>query len=115
MGPEVGKAGTGAVWGVERLEAMDARGGWLASAEDLRALRIGVRPSEKSKILNEKSIEIMFALPAGAAGKTKDGKPRDEYYGCGWEVEQYDDGTRTTWHNGSLPGTSTLLVRAATA
>ncbi len=69
---------------------------------------------KKSKILNEKSIEIMFALPAGAAGKTKDGKPRDEYYGCGWEVELLDDGTRTTWHNGSLPGTSTLLA-AATA
>ncbi len=110
MGPEVGKA-IPEPYGAWNLEAMDAHGGWLASAEDLVRFASAFDHPKKSKILNEKSIEIMFALPAGAAGKTKEGKPSDEFYGCGWEVNLFEDGTRTTWHNGSLPGTSTLLVR----
>ena len=43
--------------------------------------------------------------------KDKEGKPKDAYYACGWEVGTFKDGTMNTWHNGSLPGTSALLVR----
>jgi hypothetical protein len=34
------------------------------------------------------------------------------YYACGWNVRPNGNaGTANYWHNGSLPGTFTLLVR----
>lgn len=81
------------------LEAMDAHGGWLASAVDL--VRFA---SSLDKVLDAKSLETMVARP--------DRLKRDAaYYGCGWMVRPVGgDGKRNTWHSGSLPGTSTLLV-----
>lgn len=82
------------------LEAMDAHGGWLASAVDL--VRFA---SSLDKVLNEKSLAVMFAKPSNAGNAPA-------YYGCGWMVRPMGaDGKMNTWHTGSLPGTSTLLVR----
>jgi N-acyl-D-amino-acid deacylase len=82
------------------LEAMDAHGGWLASAVDLARFA-----SSLEKVLDAKSIDTMFARPAGL-------KPSSAYYACGWMVRPIGkDGRANTWHNGSLPGTNTLLVR----
>jgi N-acyl-D-amino-acid deacylase len=53
----------------------------------------------------------MFARPPGAAGEDEHGKPADAYYACGWMVRPVGGGKANTWHNGSLDGTSTLLVR----
>jgi hypothetical protein len=38
-------------------------------------------------------------------------KPAAVYYGCGWQVRRVEGKGVNTWHTGSLPGTSTLLVR----
>jgi N-acyl-D-amino-acid deacylase len=81
------------------LEAMDSHGGWLASAVDLVKFA-----SSLDKVLNEKSLAVMYAKPANAGNAPS-------YYGCGWMVRPLGDGKVTTWHTGSLPGTSTLLVR----
>ncbi len=110
LGPDAGKP-VDEPYGAWNLEALDAHGGWLASAEDLVRFASAFDHPKKCKILGEKSIEILFARPEGAPGKTKAGKPAETYYACGWEVRPFKDGTRNTWHSGSLPGTSTLLVR----
>ena len=82
------------------IEAMDAHGGWIASAVDLARFA-----SSLDKVLDAKSIETMFERPAGL-------KPTAAYYGCGWMVRPVGDkGKANTWHSGSLPGTNTLLVR----
>ena len=82
------------------LEAMDAHGGWLASAIDL--VRFA---SSLDKVLSEKSLAAMFAKPSNAGNVPA-------YYGCGWMIRPMGaDGKINTWHTGSLPGTSTLLVR----
>ena len=94
------------------LEAMDSHGGLIASAPDLVRFASAFNEPRRCKILKPRSIALMFARPPGAAGKTKNGKPRDAYYACGWEVRPIGDaGVANTWHGGSLDGTSTLLVR----
>lgn len=81
------------------LEAMDAHGGWLASAVDLA--KFG---SRLDRVLEPKSIETMFAPPPVL-------KSGAVFYACGWQVRRVGEGKINTWHTGSLPGTSTLLVR----
>jgi CubicO group peptidase (beta-lactamase class C family) len=82
------------------LEAMDAHGGWLASAVDLVRFASSI-----DKVLDAKRRDIMVARPAGL-------KAEAAYYGCGWMVRPVGrEGKRNLWHAGSLPGTSTLLVR----
>lgn len=77
---------------------MDAHGGWIASATDLVRLAMHVDGFRFTpNILTEKSIAAM-THPAAPSG----------YYACGWAV---DGGN--WWHAGSLPGTSSLLVRTA--
>jgi N-acyl-D-amino-acid deacylase len=89
-----------APYGTFCLEAMDAHGGWLASAVDL--VRFA---SSLDKVLNEKSLATMVARPANAG-------TAPYFYGCGWMVRPVGaDGKLNTWHTGALPGTSTLLVR----
>jgi N-acyl-D-amino-acid deacylase len=110
MGPNIGKK---ELWpyGCWCIESMDSHGGWIASAEALVRFGAALNRPKQCKILDAKSIQIMFARPPGAAGENKNGKPADSWYGCGWSVRPAGDGKENTWHNGSLDGTSTLLVR----
>jgi CubicO group peptidase (beta-lactamase class C family) len=89
-------------YGTFNLENMDAHGGWLASAVDLT--RFAKIYDATTPVLNSTSISRAFAQPETGMGT--DGS----YYGCGWHVRPVTGG-RNTWHTGSLPGTSTLLVR----
>jgi N-acyl-D-amino-acid deacylase len=87
-------------YGGFNLEAMDAHGGWLASAVDLVRFASSI-----DKVLDTKMQDLMVARPDRL-------KPEAAYYGCGWMVRPVGkDGKRNLWHGGSLPGTSTLLVR----
>jgi len=87
-------------YGSFNLEAMDSHGGWLASAVDLARFACSL-----DKVLNEKSLETMFARPAIA-------EKAPFFYGCGWMIRPVGDGGKlNSWHTGGLPGTSTLLVR----
>jgi N-acyl-D-amino-acid deacylase len=111
MGPNLGKQ-VPQPYGAWCLESMDAHGGWLASASDLVRFAAAFNDPQHCKILNRKSIEILFARPPGAAGHKPDGKPLDAYYACGWMVRPIGGaGAANTWHTGSLDGTSTLLMR----
>jgi CubicO group peptidase (beta-lactamase class C family) len=87
------------------LEAMDAHGGWLASAVDLA--RFGVVTDGRATpadIISPESIVEMTArnsqiFPTGAA-----------WYGLGWGVRSPP---QDNWnHGGSLPGTISILVRS---
>jgi CubicO group peptidase (beta-lactamase class C family) len=77
-------------------------GGWLASVVDLT--RFATIYDGATTVLAEDSVSRAFAPPE--TGVRADGS----YYGCGWHVRPVTEG-RDTWHNGSLPGTYTLLVR----
>jgi N-acyl-D-amino-acid deacylase len=94
------------------LEAMDAHGGWIASAIDLVRFASAFDDATTCKILSADSIANMFARPTGSAGYEDNGTPRARHYGCGWSViEHGNKGGANHWHTGGLDGTSTLLVR----
>jgi N-acyl-D-amino-acid deacylase len=93
------------------IEAMDSHGGWIASAVDLVKFACAFGDPEHCPILKPESVAAMFARPEGPAGYNEDGTPKDAYYACGWSVRPTGDGKANHWHNGGLPGTSTLLVR----
>lgn len=93
------------------LEAMDAHGGWIASAPDLVRFASAFDDPARSPLLKPETIATMFARPAGRAGHDLEGKPLDSYYSCGWFVRPVGKGGAANhWHTGSLDGTSTLLV-----
>ncbi len=78
---------------------MDSHGGWIASASDLVqfAMRVDAFPNPPD-ILRAGTIQTM-TTPTAA----------NEHYACGWLVNKVPN----WWHNGSLPGTSSIMVRTA--
>lgn len=99
-------------------ESLDAHGGWIASAPDLlrfasiadkREVRLKTHGDKATAVLSDESIHTLFARPTLGDAQ---GKPLPPvFYGCGWLVRELGNGRINTWHNGGLPGTSTLLVR----
>jgi N-acyl-D-amino-acid deacylase len=94
------------------LEAMDAHGGWLASAVDLARFASGLDDPSACPILRSSTLAAMYERPAAPVGRDENGKLTSSYYSCGWMVRPVGSrGKANYWHNGSLPGTNTLLVR----
>jgi len=89
-------------YGAFYLESLDSHGGWLASAVDLVRFASAFDDPATCKVLKPDSIREMFERPANTKGET--------YYALGWNVRPVE-GKLTTWHTGSLPGTSTILMR----
>jgi N-acyl-D-amino-acid deacylase len=94
------------------LEAMDAHGGWLASAVDLARFASGLEDPSACPILQSSTLAAMYERPPAPVSRDPAGKPNPSYYGCGWMVRPVGSrGKANYWHTGSLPGTYTLLVR----
>jgi N-acyl-D-amino-acid deacylase len=100
-------AGGGAVpapYGGFHLEAMDAHGGWIASTIDLLRFATAVDGrSTRPDVLTAASIGLMTAKPTSPLW---DGSAL--HYGLGWLVRPAEG---NWWHDGSLPGTASILVR----
>jgi CubicO group peptidase (beta-lactamase class C family) len=90
--------GAGNPYGMN-VARMDSHGGWLATAGDLVkfAMRVDGFPNPPD-ILRAETIKTM-TTPTAAS----------EHYACGWSVNKVPN----WWHGGSLPGTSSILVRTA--
>ena len=81
------------------VRRMDSHGGWLATARDLAMFASHVDgQSAKRDILSPASIREMTTPSSANAG-----------YAKGWAVNRVPN----WWHNGSLPGTTSLVVRTA--
>ena len=92
------------------LEAMDAHGGWLASAVDLARFAVAFDDPDHCPILSRASLEQMHARPAASPGDG--GDPPAVYYSLGWQNRVLAADLRVNrWHNGSLPGTTAILIR----
>lgn len=98
-------------YGGFHLEAMDAHGGWIASAVDLARFATALHDPQKSPLLKPETFATMLAPPPAPVSRTEDGKLEPSYYGCGWMVRPKANGKVNSWHSGSLPGTATLLAR----
>lgn len=112
--PESNGAEVSWCYGGFNIEAMDAHGGWLASPIDLVRFATALDMPQGQPLLTPKSAQEMYARPAPPLGLATDGTPEAAYYACGWQVRpigQEEQGKRNIWHNGSLPGTNTWLIR----
>ena len=99
-------------YGGFHLEAMEAHGGWLASAVDLVRFAAALDEPASSPLLKRETFDLLYAPPAAPVSRQADGGLEASYYAAGWNVRPVGrDGRANYWHNGSLPGTSTLLVR----
>ena len=83
-------------YGGFNIEAMDAHGGWIASAADLaKILAATDGQANRPDILSPEDLQQLWQGSAPNPG-----------YALGWMVN-----TRgAAWHTGSLPGTSTLMA-----
>jgi N-acyl-D-amino-acid deacylase len=98
-------------YGAWNLEAMDSHGGWIASAIDLARFASAFDDPDHCPILTRESIDLMYDRPEGLAGHDSGGEPKAKYYSLGWSNRAVGDGKTNHWHGGSLPGTSTILIR----
>jgi CubicO group peptidase (beta-lactamase class C family) len=84
---------------------MDSHGGWLASPSDLVRFLNHVNGPE-ARLLRPETVRLMTA-PSPAYLASSPAK-----YARGWFVR--NEGAGNWWHNGSLPGSTTIMVRTAT-
>jgi N-acyl-D-amino-acid deacylase len=100
-------------YGGFNLEAMDAHGGWLASAVDLARFAAALRDAAKCPLLKAETWRELHAAPPAPVSRQLDGSLQATFYACGWSTRPVGHPPRGAnyWHTGSLPGTYTLLVR----
>lgn len=92
-------------YGGFNLEAMDSHGGWIASAIDLVKFANAIDGRRGKPLLSRASIRELTSRPASPMAQDT-----PAYYGLGWNIRPV--GTDANWwHTGSIPGTTTLLVR----
>ncbi|MBL0128862.1 MAG: beta-lactamase family protein [Flavobacteriales bacterium] len=85
-------------YGGMNVEAMDAHGGWVATARELVKLMVAVDGfATVPDILNSGTITTMTTPSA-----------QNVNYACGWQVNSFNN----WWHTGSIQGTSTEIVRS---
>src|SRR5690606_34858763 len=86
-------------YGGMNVNAMDAHGGWIATASDLVKLILAVDnfPS-KPDILTPATIATMITP-----------SPRNANYAKGWQVNSANN----WWHSGSLPGSFSIMARTS--
>lgn len=90
--------GAGNPYGMN-VTRMDSHGGWLANAGDLVQFAMRVDGSQNPPdLLRAETLKTM-TTPTDASPN----------YACGWAVNKAPN----WWHSGSLPGTSSILVRTA--
>jgi len=88
------------------LEAMDSHGGWVASAIDYLRFVLSIDGrSDQPDFLSASTIRTMIARPSIPYWS---GGPW--WYGMGW-ADRPSGADANWWHFGSLPGTTTLVVR----
>ena len=120
---------------------MDSHGGWIASAIDLARFATAFDSPDQCPVLDRTSIDQMHARPTPPqtavipqavtpeANATKDTATKEDvtkantakddtakednavYYSLGWNNRELPSGGVHHWHSGSLPGTSTILIR----
>jgi N-acyl-D-amino-acid deacylase len=96
-------------YGAFYVEAMDAHGGWIASASDLVRFASALDGRRETRLLTPESVRAIESLsePPVYANEEK-----GVFYGLGWTVFPQPDGGKNWSHSGLLAGTRTLMIRS---
>ncbi len=92
-------------YGAWNLEAMDAHGGWVSTASDLAKFASEFDNLKTCRLMSAPAVQSMFTAPTYFKRANA-----ERYYGFGWSVVNRQS-RLNAYHMGSLPGTSSLLVR----
>ncbi|MFK7769267.1 MAG: serine hydrolase domain-containing protein [Mariniblastus sp.] len=99
-----------AQYGSWNQEALDSHGGWISSASDLVRFASAFDNPNRSPLMSKSAIDSVFAAPTYFKRTNQ-----QRYYGFGWSIFKRDPANKpnifNAYHTGSLPGTSTILVR----
>ena len=87
------------------LSTADSVGAWAASAVDLLRFVRAVDGRGGDDIIAAGTVEAMIVAPPYKEGPV--------WYGLGWRIRDKGRGRSNWWHNGSMPGTTSMLVRSA--
>eukprot|EP01116_Phalansterium_solitarium_P024900 TRINITY_DN9263_c0_g1_i1.p1 TRINITY_DN9263_c0_g1~~TRINITY_DN9263_c0_g1_i1.p1 ORF type:complete len:499 (+),score=143.27 TRINITY_DN9263_c0_g1_i1:945-2441(+) len=90
------------------LEAMDSHGGWVGNAPDLMRFSSALF-GPASPLLSAQSLQLLQSPPEPPVSRTESGAVEPAFYGAGFMIRPVGS-KANIWHNGSLPGTLTLLV-----
>jgi CubicO group peptidase (beta-lactamase class C family) len=90
------------------LEALDAHGGWIASASDLVRFASALDGRRPPRLLKPESIAKIESLSDPPIYMDK-GKER--HYGLGWVIVA-EPGRKYWYHDGLLAGTRTMLIHS---
>lgn len=85
---------------------MDSHGGWIATPSNLVQFLDHLGSPNMPSVLKPGTLRTMFT-PSPAYPQSSDAK-----YARGWMVRNNGAGSR--WHNGSMPGTTTIMVQTGT-
>ena len=89
------------------MSALDADGGWLATAADLVRFSSSFEVQTNSPLLPSQLMDAMWFQPPEVPGSPA------TYYGAGWAVRPLGGDTYNGWHDGSNDGTWAWTVRRA--
>lgn len=97
-------------YGSYYLEALDAHGGWIASASDLIRFALAVDGSRGPALLTPESVRAMETTPRPRSGEAGAGNEASAT-GLGWNVKASEQGTEWS-HAGALEGSNaSWLIR----
>jgi len=85
---------------------MDSHGGWIATPSSLVQFLDHLGSPNMPSLLKPDTIHTMV-MPSPAYSQSSDAK-----YARGWMVR--NNGAGNWWHSGSMPGSTTIMVRTAT-
>jgi uncharacterized protein (TIGR03437 family) len=91
-------------YGAFSMEAIDASGGWIASAMDLVRFVSALDGVRKPALLNAETVRLMLSPPAPPAWSSE-----EDYYGLGWFV-QATAPEPYWWHTGGVPYSASAFV-----
>ncbi len=87
------------------LEAMDAHGGWVGSTIDYLRFVLSIDGRTAPQVLSASSVATMTARPSIPLWTNS-----QYWYAKGWLIRP-SGADANWWHTGSLPGSTTLVVR----
>ncbi|MFM7323145.1 MAG: serine hydrolase domain-containing protein, partial [Armatimonadota bacterium] len=89
----------------------DSHGGWVASAPELVRFADGW-DQPAAGVVSKAAVGWALERPAVSLTREKDGSPAKAWQGFGWMVRPTGGGANL-WHEGTMAGTSALVVRLA--